>query len=266
MKIAIFYHHVLKAAEQTGKSIAEILQILKAEGLEGIDINAPDADDALLGTLQKTGLAVSSLYRVVPVFSGETEKGIQLVDRAAEIGCKTVMLLPGGFPAEMDKQTAREKSVEALREISEYGAKCGIGVTVEDYDSERTLFGTSEDMLYFESTAPKLYYTYDSGNFYTAEDPLEALEAIKPKIRHVHLKDYAHAPTIFGTKPRTVRTGTVLYDVPFGHGDLPGAEILRRLKESGYEGYMCLEHTDAEKMMEANLAAICYIQKIIKNF
>ncbi len=259
MKIAIFYHHVLKAAEQTGKPLAEILRILQAEGLSGMDINAPDADDTLLSTLQKTGISVSSLYRVVPVFWGEIQKGIELVDRAEEIGCKTVMLLPGGYPPEMDKQTAREKSVKALHEISEYGDKKGIAVTVEDYDSDRTLFGTSEDMRYFESACPKLYYTYDSGNFYTVEDPLSALEAIRSKIRHVHLKDYASAPSPFGQKARMVRTGTVLYDVPFGHGDLPCAEILGRLKKSGYEGYLCLEHTDAEKMMEANLAAIRYL-------
>ncbi len=259
MKISIFYHHALKAAEQTGKPLAEILKLLKAEGLEGMDINAPDADASLLDKLQQTGITVSSLYRVVRVFSGETEKGLQLVDKAAEIGCKTVMLLPGGYPAEMDKQTAREKSVKALQEISEYGAKKGIAVTVEDYDSDRTLFGNSEDMRYFESACPKLYYTYDSGNFYTVEDPIGALEALQTKIRHVHLKDYASTPSPFGQKARMVRTGTVLYDVPFGHGDLPGDEILRRLKKSGYEGYLCLEHTDAEKMMEANLAAIRYL-------
>ena len=259
MKIAIFYHHVLKAAEQTGKSVAEILRILKEEGLEGMDINAPDADEALLNILQNTGVTVSSLYRVVPVFSGETEKGIQLVDKAAEIGCKTVMLLPGGFPAEMTKKTAREKSAEALRIISEYGDGKGVCVTVEDYDSERTLFGTSEDMLFFDKIVPKLYYTYDSGNFYTVEDPLAALDALKGKIRHVHLKDYAHVPTQFGQKARTVRTGKVLYDAPFGYGSLPAKEIVKRLKESGYEGYMCIEHTDAEKMMDANIAAIRYI-------
>ncbi|MBE7062448.1 MAG: sugar phosphate isomerase/epimerase [Ruminococcaceae bacterium] len=259
MKTAIFYHHVLKAAEETGKPVSEILKILHAEGLEGVDINAPDADDALLEMLEKTGLQVSSLYRVVTVFSGETQKGIELVDKAAEIGCKTVMLLPGSIPEEMDKETALLQSAGPLREISDYGQKHGVSVTVEDYDG-RTLFGTSQDMLYFADKAPNLCYTYDSGNFYTVEDPLEALEALKPKIRHVHLKDYSHSPTAFGAISRTVRSGEVLYDVPFGYGKLPAEEILCRLRENGYDGYMCLEHTNAEKMMEANIAAIRYIR------
>lgn len=263
MKIAIFYHHVLKASQQTGKPIAEILRILKAEGLSGMEINAPDADETLLETLEQTGVSVSSLYRVVPVFNGETEKGLQLVDRAKEIGCRTVMILPGGYPEGMDKETAQKKSIKPLVEISEYGKKNGIYVTVEDYDGARTLFGTSSDMCYFESFAPHLFYTYDSGNFYTVEAPLEAFEALKTKIRHVHLKDYAHNPIAGCTKSRVVRSGHMLYDVPFGYGALPGAEILRRLKELKYEGFLCLEHTDAEKMMDANLAAIRWVRKHI---
>ena len=265
MKITIFYHHILMAIKETGRTLLDILCELKKEGLSGVEVCAPDLTPQLLTAMEEAGLSVSSLYRMVPVFLGETEKGLQLVDRAAEIGCKTVMLLPGAFPADMDKETARKKSEIPLKVISDYGAEKGVAVTVEDYDGERTLFGSSCDMRYFETTAPNLYYTYDSGNFYTSEDVLDALSILKNKIRHVHLKDYAHMPSAWCGKARLVRSGEKLYDVPFGYGDLPAQEIITALYVAGYRGYLCLEHTEAENMMDANVAAIRRVKQFIDN-
>ncbi len=265
MKITIFYHHILKAMEETGRELLDILRELKREGLSGVEICAPDLTPELWTAMQTAGLSVSSLYRIVPVFCGETEKGFALIDKAAEVGCSRVMLLPGAYPVDMDKETARKKSEEPLRLISEYGAEKGIAVTVEDYDGERTLFGSSCDMRYFETAAPNLYYTYDSGNFYTVEDVLEALDALKEKIRHVHLKDYAHMPTVWCKKARLVRSGERLYDVPFGYGALPGQEMIEALHRTGYCGYLCLEHTEAENMMAANIAAIRRAKLFIDN-
>lgn len=264
MKLSIFYQHIMRAAEETGISIAESLQVLKREGLAAVELNFLHADAAVLRALGTAGLSVSSLYEYVSVFSGEVDTGFTLVDRAKEIGCGTVMIAPGAYPEEMEKETALEKSRVPLQKIAEYGAKKGVTVTVEDYDSVRTLFDTSSDLRFLGKAIADLYYTFDTGNFYTVEDPLQAFEAIKHKVRHVHLKDMARAPIPGHTASRCTRSGAVVYDVPFGQGALPCAEILAGLQKTGYSGYLCLEHSaDAGAMMDANLAAIRWVKKHI---
>ncbi|MBE7063053.1 MAG: sugar phosphate isomerase/epimerase [Ruminococcaceae bacterium] len=260
MKLAIFYHHICKAAEETGRSIPEILHEMKEEGIEGIEFNVLDAREPVLSFLKNEGLAVSSIYAYVPVFNGDTEEGFTLVDRACAVGCKTVMVVPGSIPENMEKKDALKQSKEPLRRIAEYGAQRGITVTVEDYDGKRPLFSTSEDMLFFGNEIPELFYTYDSGNFHTVEDPLSAFEALKQKIRHVHLKDISHTAIAGCADARQLRSGDMVYDVPFGYGELPCAEILKRLREIGYKGYICLEH-NAIAMMNANLLAVRWTKK-----
>ncbi len=264
MKISIFYQHIVKAAEETGMPVAEVMRILKSEGLEAVEFAVLHADTVAMDALQRAGLSVSSLYEYDSVFNGEIEAGLALVDKAKEIGCRTVMVVPGVYPEDMKKNSAMEKSRIPLQKIAEYGAEKGITVTVEDYDGARTLFDTSADLRLFGDSIPSLYYTFDSGNFFTVENPLLALRTLKSKIRHVHLKDCALAPMQGCTKARQMRSGITVYDVPFGHGVLPCTQILQELKNFGYDGFLCLEHAaDAGAMMDVNLAAVRWVKNHI---
>lgn len=263
MKLAIFYHHIRKAAEETGESIPVILRAMKEEGISGIEFNILDTEEPVLSYLRDAELTISSIYAYTPVLSGSTEEGYALVEKAGNVGCSTVMLMPGRLPEDIEKAEVFKRSMEPIRHIAEYGAKCGITVTIEEYDGIRPFFSTSDDMLYFGNEIPELYYTYDSGNFYTVEDPLSAFEALKQKIRHVHLKDISHSAIPGCADARQLRSGKIAYDVPFGYGELPCAEILRRLHEIGYTGYLCLEH-DAKTMMQANRLAARYVRRILE--
>ncbi len=264
MKISIFFQHVLRAAEEMEISVEEVLLQLKEEGLSGVECSLLHADDAAVKLFGKTGLPVSSVYEYVPIFTGEFQAGITLVDRAKEIGTKTVMIVPGAFPEKMEKRKALEESVIPLTKIAEYGAKRGIVVTVEDYDNTHTLFDNASDMLFMGDRIKDLYFTFDSGNFYSAQEPMEAFCAIKKKIRHVHLKDLSDKEIPGHTRVRQTRYGKTVYDVPFGRGVLPGKEILIALKEIQYNGFLCLEHNaDSGEMMQANLAAIRWLKQNI---
>jgi len=262
LKLAIFYQHIQKAAEESGKSVLEIMRALKEEGLTGVEFNILDVREPILLFLQSAGLTISSIYAYVPFFSGDTEEGIRLVDKAFSVGCRTVMVVPGNIPEGIEKTEVLQQSIMPLRQITEYGAKRGVTVTVEDYDGTRPLFSTSDDMLFFGEKIPALFYTYDSGNFYTVEDPLLALDALKKKITHVHLKDISHSPIGGSGEKRRVRSGDFVYDVPFGFGELPCADILKRLQEIDYSGYLCFEH-NAKAMMDANFAAVRWTKKQI---
>ena len=68
---------------------------------------------------------------------------------------------------------------------------------------------------------------FDFANFVQCgQDTLEAYELLKPYIEYIHIKD------------ALAGSGEV---VPAGHGDGHVAEILGKLKESGYSGFLSLE-------------------------
>jgi sugar phosphate isomerase/epimerase len=67
--------------------------------------------------------------------------------------------------------------------------------------------------------------------FKAAERPLETWSALRPFVRHVHVKDSVREPIL--PYPYT-------YRLP-GEGDLPPDALLHRLAADGYEGCVSLE-------------------------
>ena len=73
---------------------------------------------------------------------------------------------------------------------------------------------------------------------------MKAYDLLEKRIAHVHMKDIAYAP-LRGEKGKTALTGKQLYPAPVGSGELPMAEIVRRLYEHGYDGLFAIEHFSA---------------------
>lgn len=261
MKISAFYYNVLRACEETGKSLEEILNIFKAEGLSALEFNCMDVTEEISEILDKVGLGISSLYRSVRLSEGiELEKGMQLVEKAAQLGCKNVMVVPGIYPEDSDMEEAKTRIYDGLSKIAAYSEQKQIRVTIEDFDCERTTLGSAEDMHWYGSRIPNLYYTFDTGNFSDLNCLQKHFHVLKHKIVHVHCKDYTLQP-IFTQKVHISSSGTRLYGAPFGCGMLPSKEILQWLKAIRYDGYLNIEQTNADNHMNAVLNALKWLKE-----
>ena len=133
---------------------------------------------------------------------------------------------------EMEKEEEKEKSrkhIEAAAETG-WGKEKGVEVTIEDFDDYTSPLSRNRGIRWFLDNVPDLGFTFDMGNFaFMQEDIWQAWELLADRIRHIHCKDRCR-----GLEP-----------APAGKGDIPMRELLEKLKETGYEGWLAAEHFGA---------------------
>ena len=82
--------------------------------------------------------------------------------------------------------------------------------------------------IWFFKHIPQLKCTFDTGNFIiNGEDVMMALEMLKERIVHVHCKDRGEE------------------SVAVGDDNIQINNIINKIKESGYDGNLAIEHFDA---------------------
>jgi len=122
-------------------------------------------------------------------------------------------------------------------------AATGVTVTIEDFENGSSPLSGVQEMLWYLEKIPGLMCTFDTGNFIThGEDLFEAWEALKDRVVHVHCKDRGEGV------------------VSFGGGQLPCAEILRKMKADGYGSYGAIEHYGAADQLSCLLRSAGFIK------
>lgn len=121
----------------------------------------------------------------------------------------------------------REKVMEQLGQFADYAAANDVVLL---HENEKGIYGETADGCL---DIMKQFYgehfraVFDFANFVQArQDTLEAYELLKPYIAYVHVKDARW------------EDGSV---VPAGFGDGNVKEIIERLRDNGYRGYLSLE-------------------------
>lgn len=285
MKISVFYDHILQAAEQTGKSLRELLADVREAGIEAVEINLTYLleHEETLEMLKQSGLGVSCIYEFYEMDKyDESEKAEKHVKTAQKVGAKRILVVPG-FVSETEaeemqqcmpeyEQTAdfmnkNEKTLrmaEGLKYVAEAGKNAGVLVTVEDFDDKKSPLSGKNGILWFLKCIPELKYTLDMGNFvYNDEDVLEAWNALKDRIVHVHCKDRGvEKDKICTDESGKQGINQGMLSVAAGEGYLPIAELVKRLKEMGYDGYLAIEHFDAPNQEECMKRSTDFLRKI----
>lgn len=261
-KISVFYDHILQAAEQSGRTVKEILCMVRGAGIEAVEIRleALLAGEEIPVLLKEADLQVSCIYEFYEMgLYDEQEKGRLHIDTAARFGAAKILVVPGflsrleaermhahaksydKMAAFMEKNKHVQKMAKSLSAMVIYGKEKGVTVTVEDFDGRTSPVSRMYGILWFMQKVPGLGYTLDTGNFaFSDEDVLAAWALLKDYVVHVHCKDRGEDASI---KPKAVNRG--LISVATGSGYLPIAELLAGLSAHGYEGYLAIEHFDA---------------------
>ncbi|WP_455716782.1 sugar phosphate isomerase/epimerase family protein [Anaerosporobacter sp.] len=266
MKISVFYDHVLQAAEQTGKSLSELLASVRKAGIEAVEINLTYLleHDKTLELLKQADLAVSCIYEFYEMDRCDESKKVEKhIETAVKVGAGRILVVPGFLSSEESEEM--QVHVHSYEQVADFfdnnekvlhmsegltyavtlGVKAGVTVTVEDFDDKKSPLSGMNGILWFLNHVPELRYTLDMGNFvYNDEDVLVAWEILKNKIAHVHCKDRGVEEDKANDDGKSsINRG--LMSVAAGDGYLPIAVLVNRLKEFGYEGYLAIEHFDA---------------------
>lgn len=291
IRLSVFFDHILQAEEQTGKHIPELLAEVKKAGISAVEINCTYLLEhpATLEMLETAGLQVSCIYEFYALERGrETEKARRHIEIARKTKAGKILIVPGFFSVETEEfvncvpdrekvwdylshSEKAQRMADGLREIVEMAgsrniADTPITVVIEDFDDRNSPIACVSGMQWFAEQVPGLCFTFDTGNFIIhGEDIFAAWEELKDKVVHVHCKDRK----ISSDKPlQTQKNATpdikeCYLPAAVGEGCIPIKELVYKMKEYGYRGYLAIEHFDAadqEAYMQksaANLQEYC---------
>lgn len=291
IRLSVFFDHILQAEEQTGKHIPELLAEVKKAGISAVEINSTYLLEhpATLEMLETAGLQVSCIYEFYALERGrETEKARRHIEIARKTKAGKILIVPGFFSVEAEEfvncvpdrekvwdylshSEKAQRMADGLREIVEMAgsrniADTPITVVIEDFDDRNSPIACVSGMQWFAEQVPGLCFTFDTGNFIIhGEDIFAAWEELKDKVVHVHCKDRK----ISSDKPlQTQKNATpdikeCYLPAAVGEGCIPIKELVYKIKEYGYRGYLAIEHFDAadqEAYMQksaANLQEYC---------
>lgn len=261
MKYSVFHHHICRAAEETGCTVPEMMQIVRSWGIEYVELDrdAIGRDEAAIrataAQLAEGGLMPSSIYGFYSWQEPGNEPGEDdlLLRQAEMLGCPRIMIIPGFCTDLSDAEKCRaEKArmISGMQKLCAMAAARGLTPTIECFDDARSPIATIRGMSEFLAAVPELRVTLETGNFlFSGDDILEAQHRFAGAIAHVHLKDRflpRLAEDIAPAGDRTVAvTGEVMYPCAVGHGHIPMETVLRRLAGAGYDGILTIEHFGA---------------------
>lgn len=269
MKVSVFYDHVREASRQTGKAENEILRELYAKGARGLEIRLADLleDHGLYDRISDEGFQVSCIYEFYEMEKkAETAKGRKHIESAAGTGCGRILVVPGFLgkgeaeefhaaadsgdkavlEAYMERNHKLEDMCRGLSQMAAWGKEKDIKVTVEDFDDDTSPLSRICGIRWFQKQVPDLGFTFDMGNFaYMHEDIWKAWKILGHSAVHVHCKDRCR-----GLEPAAA-----------GTGDIPIGELVEKLRETGYEGWLAAEHFGAADQEAFMLESVRFLIK-----
>ena len=291
IRLSTFFDHILQAEEQTGKHIPELLAEVKKAGISAVEINRTYLLEhpATLEMLETAGLQVSCIYEFYALERGrETEKARRHIEIARKTKAGKILIVPGFFSVETEEfvncvpdrekvwdylshSEKAQRMADGLREIVEMAgsrniADTPITVVIEDFDDRNSPIACVSGMQWFAEQVPGLCFTFDTGNFIIhGENIFAAWEELKDKVVHVHCKDrkISSDKSLQTQKNATPDIKECYLPAAVGEGCIPIKELVYKMKEYGYRGYLAIEHFDAadqEAYMQksaANLQEYC---------
>lgn len=201
---------------------------MEALGFTGINLSLNNANYRHLGGREvermdrvRERLKRSGMSLEVDTSGTEPTHMCTMIDVAARMGAQSLRTYTrhAGTPGEM-----MERTIADLRAVMDHAEKAGITIVIENHED----FTGPELARIVEAVGhPGLGILYDYGNSQMVlEDPEEALDAVLPHVRAVHVKDHIMV------RPEDAGRLTVA-GVPVGDGGLPVEELTRRLLQFG---------------------------------
>ena len=203
--------------------------------------------DRIIEESRKVGIALSSLATGVYWDLSLTDDDPRIRRRAFDftlsyircarmLGLDAVLVVPGAVdvffkpdfePVPYDRVWKR--SVSQLRKLCKFAARSRVHICVENVWN-KFLLSPLEMRLFVDEVASKWLGVYfDVGNVMLNGYPEQWIRILGKRIRRVHFKDFRTS------------VGTAAGFCELMEGDVPWAQVVAALKETGYRGYCTAE-------------------------
>lgn len=266
MKLGISTYSLYNALNSGEMTIREAIVYIASIGAEHAEIvpmgfnltENPELIEVIKKQAEESGIELSN-YAVGANFSGlngeqyeqELARLKHEVDIAAALGVKKMRhdvassndLSISNFLGELPRLAA------ACQAIADYAAPFGITTSVENHGyyiqhSDRV------QALVKAVDRPNFRTTLDVGNFLCVdENPAAAVANNIGLASMVHLKDFYYRPSTekLGEGWFKSSSGNWLRGAIVGHGDIAMQQVLRQVKESGYDDFISIEFEGLEE-------------------
>lgn len=281
MKLGVSSYSLYKAMKAGEMSFTDIIAHIADMGAEHVEIvplgfslpENPELVQAIKEQAKTSGIELSN-YAIGAnfcdlddqAFEAEIERVKREVDIAAELGITRMRhdvasspdLSIGHFLEQLPRLA------EACRRIADYAKPYGITTSVENHG----FFIQHSDRVQALVKAvdrPNFRTTLDVGNFLCAdENPTVAVANNIGLVSMVHVKDFYYRPSYRepGEGWFKSSSGNWLRGAIVGQGDIDMPEVLRIVKESGYDGYISIEFEGMEECRSGAKLGFDYVKRI----
>ena len=268
MQVGLSIYSLLDALNK-GMSLEDAIQWIKDNGGEHMEIVEFAVHPEIEGVVERIrtkaeaiGLRISGYCTPGNVLTGDPEQDRAAVEKLKgqidighRLGAPRVRcdLSQWGRAAEDNVIENYQRDLpwlsEVCRELADYAAGYGMVLTVENHGTYIN-GGDRVRQLILGVDRPNFRCTLDVGNAICVdEDPLKCMEALLPFAATVHFKDfYLRDDDLLLDKEGWMKTngGRYFRGAIVGQGELPVAKLMKKLKESGYDGDVCIEFEGVE--------------------
>lgn len=218
-------------------------------GYEGLELGIWD-DDALLSFNstkeqldeiksygKKYNLDIYSImspiyakYRFTSNNADDRAKAMEFLKKHIEIasylGCESILVIPGFVEEDVDYEVAYNRALDAFKEIKPFAEEYKVEVGLENI-TNKFLLSPIELRDFIDKVGSKYVGSYfDIANTLDNGYPQHWINALGDRIVKVHVKDYY-------TKHRIC--------TDFFEGDVNWPDVMKVLRESGYDGWITAE-------------------------
>ncbi len=250
LKIGKFYKISFSTLGCPDWSFDKIIDFAKANDYKGIEVRGilremdltkvPEFsdNDAIAATLKKMeehGLVFVDLGSSAAMHlpkgderSKNLDEAKRFIDLAQKLKCPYIRVFPNQLPKDRDRQESLNLIIEGLRELGDYASDKNVVVLLESHGE---LIYKKDLVTVMEGAAsPHVGLVWDICNMWiaTKEPPDEVYAALKPYIRHTHIKDLK----LIDGKEEYVLLGT---------GIVPIFQAIDLLYKNNYPGYYSFE-------------------------
>lgn len=281
MKFGVSTYSLFRAIEAQEMSLIDVLGYIANIGGEHVEIvpmgfslmENPELIESIRKKAEEVGLELSN-YAIGANFAGkneteyenETLRVMQEVDIAARLGVKLMRHDVASTSDISIKQFNIQlpRLSDACRRIAEYAAQFGITTSVENHGYFIQASDRVQSLLQ-ATNHPNFKTTLDIGNFMCSdEDPMVAVKKNLPFASLIHIKDFYLRPAQNDPGEGWFKTahGNHLRGAIIGHGDIDIREVLRTIKQFGYDGYMTVEFEGMEECKQGTRLGLNNLRKL----
>lgn len=202
----------------------------------GVELSlTPEQRAEVRRKFEDAGVAVSCVATSVRFSSDDPAERARMrdhakacVDLAADLNSEHIRVFGGVIPEGVDKAECKAYVAESLAEIGPHGAAAGVWICLETHDDFSLAADVCDTLA--QADAPGLAAAWDWQHPFTRGESIEeSFGYLENWVEHTHVHDVIRNPD-----------GSTQI-VHMGEGILPLEQIVRWLKESGYEGFLSME-------------------------